>query len=74
MSGDTRTCSKHKTESRPEARFCDGCGTPLSLRCAGDKVLATRSSLEGERKQEALRLHRTMDAEGHVTRLAGGSP
>jgi class 3 adenylate cyclase/tetratricopeptide (TPR) repeat protein len=86
---DPRTCPSCKSSNRPEARFCDGCGTPLALSCAGcgaelrpqarfcdgcgapvakaaaepravrdytprhlvDKVLATRSSLEGERKQ-----------------------
>jgi class 3 adenylate cyclase len=86
---DARACPHCKGANRPEARFCDGCGTPLALTCAGcgaklrakarfcdgcgapvaraaaepravrdytprhlvDKVLATRSSLEGERKQ-----------------------
>jgi class 3 adenylate cyclase len=89
MNTNARACSQCKESNRPEARFCDGCGTPLVLACAGcgaelrtqakfcdgcgapvaraateprevrdytprhlaDKVLATRSSLEGERKQ-----------------------
>jgi class 3 adenylate cyclase len=89
VTSDARACPRCKEVNRPEARFCDGCGTPLVLACAGcgaelrpkarfcdgcgapvakaaaepravrdytprhlvDKVLATRSSLEGERKQ-----------------------
>jgi class 3 adenylate cyclase/tetratricopeptide (TPR) repeat protein len=89
VSSDTRACARCQGSNRPEARFCDGCGTPLVLSCAGcgaelrakarfcddcgapvaraatearpvrdytprhlvDKVLATRASLEGERKQ-----------------------
>src|SRR3990172_8738052 len=64
MSSGARACPHCKGSNRPEARFCDGCGTPLALTCAEpravrdytprhlvDKVLATRSSLEGERKQ-----------------------
>ncbi len=89
MAPDTRSCRSCSQANRPDARFCDGCGTPLVLACAGcgaelraqarfcdgcgapvaraaaepravrdytprhlvDKVLATRSALEGERKQ-----------------------
>ncbi len=89
MNSDEIACPHCKETNRSEARFCDGCGTPLVLACAGcgaglrtqarfcdgcgapvaraaterrtvrdytprhlaDKVLATRSSLEGERKQ-----------------------
>ena len=64
MTSEARACSRRKGSKRPEARFCDGCGAPVA-RAAGDprpvreytprhlvdKVLATRSSLEGERKQ-----------------------
>ncbi len=110
MSLDTRSCPRCHQANRPEGRFCDGCGTPLALRCAGcgaelrgqarfcdgcgapvaraaaepravrdytprhlaDKVLATRSSLEGERKQVtvlfadvkgSLELSRSVDPE-----------
>jgi len=110
MTADTRACAHCEASNRPEARFCDGCGTPLVLSCAGcgaelrakarfcddcgapvaraateprpvrdytprhliDKVLATRSSIEGERKQVtvlfadvkgSLELSRAMDPE-----------
>jgi class 3 adenylate cyclase len=110
MPSAARACSNCKESNRPDARFCDGCGTPLVLACAGcgaelraqarfcdgcgapvaraaaeartvrdytprhlvDKVLATRSALEGERKQVtvlfadvkgSLELSRAVDAE-----------
>jgi class 3 adenylate cyclase len=57
-------CAGCGAELRPQARFCDGCGAPVAKAAAEpravrdytprhlvDKVLATRSSLEGERKQ-----------------------
>lgn len=30
MPAETRACSKCQSENRPEARFCDGCGTPVA--------------------------------------------
>jgi len=48
-------------DSRPDARFCDGCGARLSTgapasraytpRHLADKILGSRAALEGERKQ-----------------------
>jgi len=57
-----RPCAACGRELRPEAHFCDGCGqsveaapqrspheyTPKHL---ADKILRSRSALEGERKQ-----------------------
>jgi len=61
---DVRSCPHCKGANRPEARFCDGCGAPVARAAVEprpvreytprhliDKVLSTRSSLEGERKQ-----------------------
>jgi class 3 adenylate cyclase/tetratricopeptide (TPR) repeat protein len=60
----TLSCAGCGAELRPQARFCDGCGAPVAKAAAEpkpvrdytprhliDKVLATRSALEGERKQ-----------------------
>jgi class 3 adenylate cyclase len=60
----TLSCAGCGAELRPQARFCDGCGSPVAKAAAEpkpvrdytprhlvDKVLATRSALEGERKQ-----------------------
>jgi len=60
-----RSCGSCGTELRPGARFCDECGTPTTVRPAGterapsdytpkhlaDKILRSKSALEGERKQ-----------------------
>ncbi len=63
----TLSCAGCGAELRPQARFCDGCGAPVAKAAAEpravrdytprhlvDKVLATRSSLEGERKQVSV--------------------
>jgi len=55
-------CPSCGHENRPSARFCEACGQPLAGRSGGDrrsytpphlaeKILASRSRLEGERKQ-----------------------
>src|SRR5881409_2701953 len=55
-------CSSCGHENRPSARFCEACGQPVAGRPGGDrrsytpphlaeKILASRSRLEGERKQ-----------------------
>src|SRR5437899_6146790 len=55
-------CPSCGHENRPSARFCEACGQPLAGRSGGDrrsytpphlaeKILASRSALEGERKQ-----------------------
>jgi class 3 adenylate cyclase/tetratricopeptide (TPR) repeat protein len=89
MDAEPRRCPECDEANRPEARFCDSCGTPLSLSCPAcsatlraqarfcdgcgapvataaaeasapstytprhlaDKILTSRSALEGERKQ-----------------------
>jgi class 3 adenylate cyclase/tetratricopeptide (TPR) repeat protein len=58
------SCPACSAELRPQARFCDGCGTPVAKKVAAaaapstytpphlaDKILTSRSALEGERKQ-----------------------
>ncbi len=60
-------CAGCGDELRAKARFCDGCGAPVARaasepravrdytpRHLADKVLATRSALEGERKQVSV--------------------
>src|SRR5213596_2437104 len=55
-------CPSCGQENRPSAHFCEACGQPLAGRSGGDrrsytpphlaeKILASRSRLEGERKQ-----------------------
>src|SRR5213595_3478204 len=55
-------CPSCGHENRPSAHFCEACGQPLARRSGGDrrsytpphlaeKILASRSRLEGERKQ-----------------------
>jgi predicted ATPase/class 3 adenylate cyclase len=61
-----RVCPSCGTELRPSARFCDECATPVPARATeaperapraytpkhlADKILTSRSALEGERKQ-----------------------
>ena len=56
------TCPACSAELRAKARFCDGCGAPVAAgtdatphdytpRHLADKILNSRSALEGERKQ-----------------------
>ena len=58
------SCPACSAELRPQARFCDGCGTPVATLAAeasapaaytprhlADKILTSRSAMEGERKQ-----------------------
>ena len=58
------SCPACSAELRPQARFCDGCGTPVAKaatmsaapntytpRHLADKILTSRSAIEGERKQ-----------------------
>ncbi len=59
------TCTRCGRSNGPEMRFCLGCGSPLVSRAAVgqpdpraytpkhlvDKILASKSALEGERKQ-----------------------
>ena len=62
----TRTCGNCGTELRPSAKFCDGCAYPVGSPPAtqperdprsytpkhvADKILQSKSALEGERKQ-----------------------
>ncbi len=62
----TRTCSNCGTGLRASAKFCDGCASPASSSAAddpgrdprsytpkhlADKILQSKSALEGERKQ-----------------------
>ncbi len=62
----SRVCSNCGTELRPTARFCDGCATPVTAQATSaperdpraytpkhlaDKILQSKSALEGERKQ-----------------------
>ena len=64
MSAEPRQCPGCNEVNRSEARFCDGCGAPVAKaaidgaapdtytpRHLADKILTTRSALEGERKQ-----------------------
>jgi len=57
-------CPECATELRPQARFCDGCGSPVAQAAIerttpkdytphhlADKILSSRSAIEGERKQ-----------------------
>lgn len=62
-----RTCPRCKAALRPQAKFCDSCGAPVGLNVGSgsasavprdytpkhlaDKILQSRSALEGERKQ-----------------------
>src|SRR5437773_11285147 len=59
---DAMRCPSCGHENRPSARFCEACGQPLAGRSGGDrrsytpphlaeKILASRSRLEGERRQ-----------------------
>jgi class 3 adenylate cyclase len=79
------TCPACSARLRPQARFCDGCGTPVAKassetssprdytpRHLADKILGSRSAIEGERKQVtvlfadvkgSMELARAVDAE-----------
>ena len=83
-----RGCSECGRELRIDARFCDGCGTPATAtsergaepspdtytpRHLRERILTTRSALEGERKQLTVLFPDVKGAIGapiHAARLA----
>jgi hypothetical protein len=46
MSSDARSCPGCNQANRPDARFCDVCGTPLVLACVGCGAPVARAAAE----------------------------
>src|SRR5262249_55843019 len=81
------TCSSCKTDLPPGSRFCNKCGTPVSAETAAaprapspesytpkhlaEKILTSRSALEGERKQVTVLF---ADLKGSMELLANRDP